>query len=484
MVLQQDGKIPVWGTADPDENVKVAIDSSSAETVADKDGHWRVDLPALPMNATATTMTVTGKNTLTFQDVLIGDVWLASGQSNMEFPMKEALNGKDAIAKSANPQIRLFLVQRQVGIFPKSDVKGAWVVCGPDSVTNFSAVAYFFGQDIQQTLKRPIGLIGSYWGGTPAEAWTSFEVLKQIPSVALYVAEVQKQRDAAQTAQKESSAQPDSSASDQPAKPAATPADPPYTESSVLFNGMIAPLIPYGMKGVIWYQGEQNAWSFKNYATVFQALVTDWRARWGEGNFPFILVQLANFGPRRPEPGDAEWARIREAQLQTMEALPDMGMAVIIDLGMAGNIHPVDKLDVGKRLAAAAKHTAYGQDVPYSGPIYDSMTIDGDKVRIKFRNVGTGLAIGTAPWFSSEYPPPSTTNLVGFAIAGADKNWVWADARIDGDDVVVSSDKVSAPVAVRYGWAANPETNLYNKEGFPASPFRTDSWDFVAPPKP
>ena len=518
MVLQQDGKIPVWGWADAGEKVKVRIGSDSAEATADADGKWRVDLAALPTNAAGQAMTVTGKNTLTFQDVLVGDVWLASGQSNMELKMSQDDMSKPAIATATHPQIRLFLVARAPGIIPKSELQGTWMVCSPETVADFSAVAYFFGQNLQESLKRPIGLIGSYWGGTFIQSWIGIESLRANPETANGAGNVQKRKDAFPkdpAAQKKLMADykvtlenwqtnvgtpyqvldkkwyQDSDAAraaHQPPPPRPVLSQPhpnspdgePW-EYTVLFNGMINPLIPYAIKGMIWYQGESNSDGREDYGNMLKSLITDWRGRWNEGDFPFLVVQLPNYGPRLPNLlPDAYWTHLREGQARASRDLPNVGLSINIDLG-DGNIHPPDKLDVGKRLAAVAKHVAYGQDLVYTGPTYDSMKVEGNKIRIKYKNTGSGLAIGTAPWFTKEYAPPPTTELVGFTIAGADKNWVKAKATIEGTDVLVSSDQVPNPAAVRYAWEANPETNLYNKEGFAAAPFRTDDWPYIPP---
>ena len=523
MVLQQDGKIPVWGTADPGEKVTVTVGTDTASGQADATGQWRVDLAAMPTNSTGQTMTVRGKNTLTFQDVLVGEVWLASGQSNMEFSLRGAVNAAEAQPQATNPQIRLFIVKHQPGIDLKHDVTGTWQVCTPDSAAGFSAVAYFFGQELQQKLNRPIGLIGSYWGGTPVQTWMSLETLTSIPDTAKAAAAVQKRRDAfpkdaaAQTAQMADYQakltdwqttidvpfqavtkkwQKDTAA----AKLAGQPLPPRPVESvnkplspdgeggepSALFNGMINPLIPYAIKGALWYQGESNAggWGL-GYDVLLSGMINDWRSRWAEGDFPFLVVGLANNGVPYPFPTDAGWAGIRGGQAKVTETVPNTALAEALDLGDGRSIHPVYKLQVGQRLAAAALHVAYGQDIPFAGPRFDSMTIEGNKARIKFKDVASGLAIAAPPVPSKIDPPVSTTELAGFAIAGADKKWVFAKAVIDGKDVVVSSDQVPNPVAVRYGWAQNPQVNFYNKDGFPAVPFRTDDWPPVAPsPQP
>jgi sialate O-acetylesterase len=274
-------------------------------------------------------------------------------------------------------------------------------------------------------------------------------------------------------------------ASGQPAPPKPVPSapmpqapgspDPSLVTPTTLYNGIIAPLIPYAIKGVIWYQGEENGAAGREYRTLFPRLITDWRDKWNQGDFPFLFVQLANYLPPQVKPSEGGWAELREAQLMAL-SLPNTGMAVAIDVGDAATIHPADKLDVGLRLALAARHVAYKQDLVYSGPIYNTMTVEGNKIRVTFKETGGGLQMGTPPRTPTGVPPPTPTELTGFAIAGADKNFVWAKARIEGNTVVVSSDQVASPVAVRYGWAFNPPCDLYNKEGLPASPFRTDDW--------
>jgi sialate O-acetylesterase len=526
MVLQQDGKIPVWGTAASGENVKVTVGTSEGQATADADGHWRVDLPALPTNATGLTMTVAGKNTVTFQDVLVGEVWLASGQSNMELHLGElkgrpnVVNMDDIIAQAANPQIRLFVVDHQPGIIPKTDVQGTWKVCTPESASAFSAVGYFFGKDLQDALKRPVGLIGSYWGGTPIQTWTSYDALKADKLTATQTDGLEKRKSdfpkdaAAQTAlladyhakvddwQKNIDApyqdvirkwQKDvetAKAAGQPEPPrpnesANRPQSPDGEggEPTTLFNGMINPLIPYAIKGAIWYQGESNAGGWGDgYDTMLASMITDWRTRWNEGDFTFLIVQIANIDNRYPMPTDSGWAGVRGGEAKVSQTLPKTGLATAVDLGEAHNIHPVDKFDVGKRLAAEAERIAYGQNIVSSGPVFSGMTVEGNKARIKFKDIGSGLVIGKSPRDPKDFPLPSTTEIVGFAIAGDDKKWSWAKAVINGNDVVVSSDQVPNPTAVRYGWAQNPEINLYNKDGYPAIPFRTDDWPFVNPP--
>ena len=527
MVLEQDMKIPVWGWADAGEAVTVTLGDHTAKTTADANGKWRVDLDPVATATTPLTLTVTGKNSLKFDDVLVGDVWVCSGQSNMEFGMKGAHNAATEIPKADDPQLRLFIVAKKIALDPETDVKGQWMVCSPATVGDFSAVGYFFGRELRHTLNRPIGLIGTYWGGMPAQAFTSLSGLQKDPPFANYIGMYQKiaadypmaneaypvalaayQDQLKQwnetvapiynAAMKQwQDAVNQAKTSGQPAPPKPMPSTPmpkaptvpegaPFTPT-VLYNGMIAPLVPYAIKGAIWYQGESNAGNGLEYQTLFPRMISDWREKWNQGDFPFLYVQLANFMAAQSKPSQGGWAYLREAQLKTL-ALPNTGMAVIVDIGNGTNIHPKDKIDVGLRLALAAKHVAYKQDLVYSGPIYDSMKIEGNKIRLTFQDTGSGLQMSTPPWTPTGVPVPAPTELTGFAIAGADQNFVWAKAQIDGNTVVVSSDQVASPVAVRYGWANNPPCNLYNKEGLPASPFRTDDWPeqkpAPAPPPP
>ncbi len=518
MVLQQEMKLPVWGTAAPGEAITVTVGTETAQTKADASGNWRADL--LPLSATSqpTTLTVTGKNTVTFTDVLIGDVWLCSGQSNMGYTLGGGsntfggvVNTPEVVAQAADPQMRLFRVKGNDSIEPLSDVEGAWELCTPETASAFSGVGYFFGKALREHLQRPIGLIDNAVGGTPAQAWTSLSGLEKEPLLKPYVdtynqTHSQYAQAAADYPQKKAAYQATltqwlhgpgkpylealkawnqkhhaatlagAAIEAKPRPPPGTPQPPEAPDGgpkapTVLYNALVAPLIPLAIKGVAWYQGENNQGEGKDYRTIFGNMIRDWREKWGEGDFPFVYVQLANYkaGPIQ------SWPYVRESQLKTL-ALPNTGMAVAVDVGNPGNVHPADKLDVGNRLALAARHVAYGEDIVYSGPIYSSMKVSGNQIALSFTHQGGGLIIGQAPWVPTGFQPLPNDHLVGFTIAGADKNFVPADARIDGDKVIVSSPQVAAPAAVRYDWANAPECNLYNKEKLPASPFRTDDW--------
>jgi sialate O-acetylesterase len=507
MVLQDQLPIPVWGTADPGEAVTVTLGGASAKAAAGTDGKWEVKLPPMPASAQAVTMTVAGKNTLNFADVLIGEVWVCSGQSNMEFALAAAHNKATELPKANDPQMRLFLVAKKDAHLPMADVVGKWALCTPESAAGFSAVGYFFGRELRAKLNEPVGLIGTYWGGTPAEAWTSLDGLGKDPALTHYLSRW-KQLDAgyqtalsafpaAQAAYTAAMADWNAkygkdyaSAAAQWRTDAATafhahqspppkpvppvpmpqkPVDPAGGSSApaALYDGMVAPIQPYGIRGAIWYQGEANAGRAQEYRTLFPRMIKDWREKWGEGDFPFLFVQLAGFHADDTE----NWPNLRDAQLQTL-SLPATGMATAIDIGLPTNIHPMDKMDVGKRLALAARHVAYGEDLVYSGPIFQDAKKEGNGLRVGFHDVGSGLEIGQAPWVGPGAPTLPADHLVGFELAGADGQWKPADAKIDGNDVVVSSPDVPAPVTVRYDWKAYPEGNLYNKDGLPASPFR------------
>ena len=615
MVLQQGIKCQVWGWANDGCQVTVEIGDQVVETTA-QDGRWQVSLPALEAGGPYTLRVSTADQTIELTDVLVGEVWICSGQSNMEWPLASANNAEAEIAAADYPELRLFTVTKATSQEPLDDVTGQWEVCSPETVGQFSAVGYFFGRDLLTSGVKPIGLIHTSWGGTPAEAWTSMGTLKSEPDFAPILArdaeskvkQVQllgkygselmtEERDsdtlmADTTAQEEGWAQVDCDLTDwetmklptaweaadlpidgvvwfrkevtlpeawagknlvltlsaiddmdityvngtpvgrtdnhtpacwqapriytvpgklvRPGKnviavrvvdmqggggiyPTKTPmelsrpgARQPidltgpwhYRIESILslnsgeqnnparlYNAMLAPLAPYGIKGAIWYQGESNAGRSYQYRKLFAAMIQDWRDTWNIGDFPFYYVQLANYMQRKDEPSDSGWAELREAQSMALE-LFYTGMAVIIDVGEAADIHPRDKQTVGHRLALIAQAQDYGQDVEYSGPLYNSMKVEGNQIRLRFDYTDSGLVAKDGP-------------LTGFAIAGEDRQFHWAQATIEGNEVVVKSDEVSAPVAVRYAWADNPACNLYNGSGLPASPFRTDSWPGV-----
>ncbi len=626
MVLQQQARIPVWGTADPGGYLTVQLDKQNRRTIAGTDGKWRVDLSDLKAGGPHT-MRIIGRDTIQYSDVMVGEVYLCSGQSNMEWPVSRVRDAETEIANATYPKIRLFKVERNAAVVPLTDViSSGWQPCSSETVTGFSAVGYLFGRDLYRELSVPIGLIQSAWGGTPAEPWTSPRTLSMLPDykdqIEFYYSpervqpqaskpfaerlqEWQKERDdwIAEMNQSdpglhdsgmpwflprldvrdwgsislpllwESSAignydgivwfrknvtVPESwrghsltlhlggiddqditwfngvrvGSTDHYSAPRAyaipdslirfgdnviavrafdyggaggmgggvnqyklktdtgdsvglagewyykvSNEDPdtrllpmrPEHQPAALYHAMIAPLIPYAIRGSIWYQGESNASKAYAYRTLFPAMITDWRLNWGQGDFPFFFVQLANYMALQVFPEESNWAELREAQLMTL-SLPNTGMAVIIDIGDASDIHPKNKQDVGRRLALQALDQVCKQKIESCGPLYKSMKVEGNKIRIFFDHVDGGLTL------------KGSNRLRGFTIAGADRKFVWADAIIDGSTVIVSGPEVSNPVAVRYAWANNPVCNLYNQANLPASPFRTDGWPGLTMP--
>jgi sialate O-acetylesterase len=438
MVLQQKQEIPVWGWAKPGQSVTVKLEGQSKTATTGKDGCWKVQLKPLKAGGPLK-MTIVADKTIKLKNILVGEVWICSGQSNMERSVQSSANSAKEIAAAKYPRIRLFRIPRSPSKTSGTDCKATWVECSPSTVGSFSAVGYYFGRTLNKKLKVPVGLIQSAYGNTTAEAWTSNSALKNDSDLKHFAKIFRFMA---------------------PVKPQAQL----FKLPTALYKGMIAPLIPYAIRGVIWYQGESNDYRAYQYRKLFSVLIKDWRNRWKQGDFPFLFVQLANFGKPPSQPGPSTWAELREAQDMAL-ALPKTGMAVTVDIGDAKNIHPKNKQDVGLRLALWALATTYGKkNMVYSGPLYDSCVVKGNKIQLNFKHFGKGLeAKGGA--------------LKQFSIAGADKKFVWADAHIKGNTVVVSSPKVVKPVAVRYAWANNPEgCNLYNSAGLPASPFRTDDW--------
>ena len=459
MVLQSDFACPVWGTVEPGEEVTVSIGGQKKTAKAGADGKWSVKLDPLKTGGPHE-LIVGGRNTVTVRDVLIGEVWVCSGQSNMEWTVEKSNSPAEEKAAANFPKIRHFLVPRRQEAAPVADVVGSWKTCSPETVGGFTAVGYYFGRELHQKLNVPVGLIHTSWGGTAAEVWTSKRVIDGTaalkPMAENYDKRLKKYEEdlAAFKAAAEKAKAEDKPA---PKAPGGKPMMP-----SCLYNGMIANIIPYGIKGAVWYQGESNASRAKEYQTLFPAMIKNWREDWGQGEFPFGFVQLANYRARKDQPADSDWAELREAQTMTL-SLPKTGMAVIIDIGDAKDIHPRNKQDVGRRLALWAQAQVYQKDIVYSGPLYESMKVEDGKIRLAFKHAGGGLEA-------------KGEKLTGFSIAGEDRTFHWAEAKIDGKSVVVSSPEVAKPVAVRYAWADNPECNLYNKDGIPASPFRTDDW--------
>ncbi len=475
MVLQRNIAIPVWGWADPGESVTVTLDGKSAKAMANDAGKWRVDLKAMDAGGPFE-LTVKGKaSSVTFEDVLIGEVWLCTGQSNMDFRLDKAHNAEEALADTVKyPKVRLFKVERHVADKPEDDCEGKWRTNSPENAKDISAVGYFFGIKLNDELNVPIGLIHTAYGGTPAQAWTSTEALEAEPelrSILREKAEKQAAYDEAMEQWRMDAAEAKAAGNEPPKEPALPFSAYNRHKPTGLFDGMINPLIPYGIRGAIWYQGESNVWRSYQYRKLLPVMIEDWRSRWGQGDFPFGIVQLANyFDPRFP-PAEWSWPELREAQLMTIQTVPNTGLVVTTDVGNPTDIHPTDKLTVGNRLAQWALGTAYGKDVVPMGPMYREAEFDGEKVIIHFDHAGSGLA-------TSDGGP-----VRGLVITDESKSFRWATAEIDGDKLIVVSDRYKKPVSVRYGWADNPDwTNLINKEGLPASPFRTDDWPGITAP--
>jgi len=645
-VLQNAGKVPIWGKADPGERVVVSLGETKAEAQAGEDGRWRVTLDTRACAEGPFELIVEGKNRLVIRDVMIGEVWVCAGQSNMELALPSTFgNVQQEIDGSANTMLRQFLVEKNAAFEPLDTVKGRWAVCSPESVRNFTAVGYYFGKMLQRQLKRPVGLINTSWGSTPCESWTSAAGLDHDPALKArkdelieeaktlpqrlkdFTAAFQswaKKYDRPPRSTPDISAWASSSASTADWKPIQVPGtfaeagladsgviwlrrkvgvnadnvgrdmeiklgvingfdtvywngeklgetspeipgsrnirtyivprklmqsgegtlavrvynpvggagleapknappllagatrlegewlakeeyrmgapteearkeypqapnNPPEARfiATTLFNAMVSPIVPYGIRGVIWYQGEANAGRAIQYGTLFPLMIKDWRSHWGQGDIPFYFCQLANYSTKKDAPEENSWAELREAQGKAL-ALPNTGMAVLIDIGEEGDIHPRNKVDVGDRLARIALTKTYGEKIPSEGPRYQSMNVEGDKIRVAFHRTDGGLVAKPLPEtyiVKSRFgetkqlkKPLSDGELQGFAICGEDRKWKWAQAKIAGDTVLVWSPEVPNPKAVRYAWAGNPTCNLASDAGLPAAPFRTDAF--------
>ncbi len=476
MVLQREQKDRVWGQAEPGEEVTVRIAGQAKTAEAGPVGYWAVELDPMPAGGPHE-MTVAGKNTVKFEDVLVGEVWICSGQSNMHFPVEQANDPDLEIPTASYPTIRLISVPQVGTQEPQSDFRGEWQQCTPETARSFSAVGYYFGRILNQTLHVPIGLIDDAWGGSACEAWVRRDLLaadvaykplierweeieRDAPEgKAAFVARLAEWKSAVEKAKAEGK------------RPPARPQDPANLLSGNarpgnIYNGVLKPTIGYGIRGVIWYQGESNAGRAYQYRDLFPLMIKSWRDEWGIGDFSFYWVQLADFMAEKAEPAESSWAELREAQTMTMGKLPNTGEAVIIDLGEAKDIHPRNKRDVANRLARWALARDYGVDIAFRSPSYKSMETKGHKVVLTFDHVG-----------KSGLKTFDVAEARGFTVAGSDRKFVRAEARVVGENKVeVWSDQVSEPVAVRYAWDDNPVCNLYSRDGLPATPFRTDDW--------
>lgn len=473
-VLQQSAPIKVWGWAEPGEEVTVEFRQQKVSTKTPADGKWLVTLKSEKAGEPGT-LKISGKNTITLSDVVVGEVWVASGQSNMEWPMSRSFNVGPDILASLNSQVRHFNVKKAKADKPLTDVAGSWQIASYLTTSNFSAVAYYFSRELQKSLKVPVGVIHTSWGGSPAEVWMSEEVLSANPDYKSAIMDIYptQKSNFEKSLEKWKQAQAQAKADNKPFKQQAPRAPWKPTE---LYNAMIAPLIPYTIKGAIWYQGESNSGRAHQYRTLYADMIRNWRKDWNQGDFTFIGVQLAPFDPRHTleqilaAPTESNWAELREAQNLSAEVLKNCGVAVITDVGDKDDIHPTKKEPVGARLALQARKIAYGEKLVSSGPTYKSASFGGGKVTLSFNNVGSGLEARGG-------------ELTGFALCGADRKFVWGKAEIQGNKIVVSNPQVPQPEAVRFGWADFPVVNLFNKEGLPASPFRTDNYPMITEPK-
>lgn len=487
MVLQRDRDIPVWGTAEAGEKVTVSFAGQTKTTKADEGGHWKVTLDPIPANKAGQNFIVSGKNKVSLENVVVGEVWVCSGQSNMEFLVQNAANSDNEKAAANFPEIRHFKVSKTSSAFPQSDAKANWQVCSPATVGSFTAVGYFFARELFQQLDVPIGLLHSSWGGTGIEVWMSPESVAAKPELAELNAKILSQSSLSPegkkryedylvelkkwTAATEVALAKGNPVAEPPAVPWPAWDNPQPTQ---LYNGMIHPLAPFAIRGAIWYQGESNGFEEGIYKTKLEALIGGWRSQWNQGDFPFYIVQISNF-MKQSEDGKT-WAKLREAQRNALSSIPNTGLAVTIDIGETKDVHPKNKQDVGKRLALWALAGPYGKQIDPSGPVYKSHSVEGSKIRITFDHAQDGLMLGKKEGLAPVVPD-TDAKLKWVEIAGEDQVFKPAYAVLEGSELVVSCPQVPAPVSVRYAFKQDPAgANLYNKQGLPACPFRTDSW--------
>ena len=481
MVLQQKQENPVWGWDSPGIKVSVTFAGQTRTATAAADGTWRVKLPAVPANAMPQAITVAGSSRRVINDVLVGEVWMCSGQSNMGFQLNRDWNGDLEAAASKLPNLRLIKVPLVGTQELKTDFKSEWRASSRDSALGFSAVGFLFGRYIHEIVGVPVGLIDNAWGGSSAEAWIRRETLDKEPRFKRLAEATAKQEADLQSAEGRAKTEKqvaDYKAATEKAKKTkkAAPRAPQnwltgQHRPGNIFGGVVHPTLGYGMKGVVWYQGENNAPRAYEYADLFPFLIEQWRKEWSQPALSFYWVQLADFKAEKAAPGDSDWAELRESQTKTLK-LPHTGQAVIIDLGEGKDIHPRNKHDVASRLVRWALVKDYGLKFPYRSPEFQSMTINGHKATITFDCFGSTLRA-----FDVAEPR-------GFAVCGADKVWRWATGRVIAPNKVeIWSDDVPAPVAVRYAWADNPVCNLFTNDGLPVTPFRTDDFEMITKPK-
>ncbi|MCD9185293.1 MAG: sialate O-acetylesterase [Pyrinomonadaceae bacterium] len=478
MVLQQKQKVPIWGKADAGETVKISFGKQKLIAIADQKGNWRVDLKPLKADFTPQILMIEGKNKIELKNILVGEVWLVSGQSNMQWTLLQSNNGEAEVAKANHPSIRLFNVSREVAFRKKQGKLGEWKICNPESVKDFSGAGYYFGVELQKNLNVPIGLINSSYGGSQAEAWTPVDYLNANPDLKAAVERTKiwdEERPRVKAEYAEAIEKWKAESEKQKAsgvKPSPSPSVPDalrdYRIASSIYDGMIEPLIPFAIRGAAWYQGESNEARAEQYNILLPTMIRSWRERWRQGNFPFGIIQLPNYRKNSDEPENAPWSFIREAQRKTVEKTVNTGLIVTIDIGEANDIHPKNKFDVGKRMSVWALRNVYGKNLT-GAPTLENFLIKNSKIILTFKNVGSGLKIKNGE------------KLNEFAIAGFDRKFVWAEAKIVAKNKIeVYSSQVPNPVAVRYAFNSNPKNpNLTNNSEIPVAPFRTD--DFPDP---
>lgn len=489
MVLQQKQTNPLWGWDKPGTDISVTFGAQTKTAKAGADGKWTVELDPVPANAKPATLTIKGSSAKELKNVLVGEVWVCSGQSNMQWNVGSSYDSDLEIATAKYPNIRLISVPQVGTQEPQQDFKGAWAECSPQTVGGFSAVGFYYGRLLHQMLDVPVGLINNAWGGSAAEAWVRRDVLeKDARFKDLIAGWVQREKDLSSEKAKVNY---EKALADWKAKSdAAKKAKQPFTVRAPqspqqqlsgnsrpgnIYNGVLLPTIGYGIKGAIWYQGESNAGRAYEYSYLFPLMITHWRTEWKQGDFPFYWVQLADFKPEQPLPGDSDWAELRESQTKTQKAIKNGGQAVIIDIGEGKDIHPKNKRDVAERLARLALVNDYGFKLPARSPEYKSVQFAGNK------------AVVTLDTFGSALTTFDVAEVKGVAICGEDKKWVWANAKVIAPDKIeASSPAVAKPVAVRYAWQDNPVANLIvaGPASLPVTPFRTDDFEMITKPKP
>lgn len=478
MVLQQKQANPIWGWDNPDAEVTVHIGEQAHTTQAGKDGRWEVKLDAMPANSESQDMTVTGSSEIVVKDILVGEVWLCSGQSNMGWKMADAFGADLEKLRAEDPLLRLVSLPKVGTQEMRTDFNGSWVTSSAQEAANFSAVGYYFGKTLRDVLGIPVGLIDNSWGGSSAEAWVRRDIMNKDERFKDYMDSWEKKEasyDFKPIREKYEADMRAWNVMKKEAKESGRPVPPQpkgiqdemknQHRPGNLYAGILNPIIGYGIRGTIWYQGESNGGRPETYNDLMTVLISSWREDWKQGDFPFYFVQLADFMAETDEPVENGWARLREAQTRTVNEVANTGQAVITDLGQANDIHPREKRDVAERLARWALAKDYGYDIHYRSPEYREMKIDAANVVLSFDHVGGGL------------DTDDINQPLGFAVCGEDMVWKKADARFLGAArIEVSSEDVSKPVAVRYAWANNPIANVLTKEGLPLTPFRTDEF--------